>query len=114
MAPDNGPMARVRALRANDAPRRPPIRVTGGQRVRVGERDSTWPAFVFVTTEDGGSGWVPSRHIDTSSDPPVMLAPCDTTELPTSPGEVLAVQGPRRSERMDLGPQLRWPGRLGA
>jgi uncharacterized protein YgiM (DUF1202 family) len=59
--------------------------------VRVGARDTTWPAFVFVTTEDGRSGWVPSRHIDTSSAPPVMLVPYDTSELPTSAGEVLAV-----------------------
>jgi hypothetical protein len=83
-------MARVRAFRAHEVPSRPPIRVGEGQHVEVGERDTTWPAFVFITTEDG-SGWAPSRHIDTSSDPPVMLASYDTTELPASAGDVLTV-----------------------
>jgi SH3 domain len=83
-------MARVRVLSAHEVPQRPPIRVAAGQHVEVGERDTTWPAFVFITTEDG-SGWVPSRHIDTSSDPPVMLAPYDTTELPARAGDMLTV-----------------------
>ena len=83
-------MTTVRAARAHDVPDRPPIRLAAGQPVHVGERDTTWPAFVFVTTGDG-AGWVPARHIDTGSSPPVMFAPYDTTELPTSAGDVLTV-----------------------
>jgi hypothetical protein len=64
--------------------------VAAGQQVQVGERDTTWPAFVFVTTADG-SGWVPARHIDTGADPPVMLEPYDTSELATEAGEMLTV-----------------------
>ena len=80
----------VRAVKAHVIPGRPPIRVTAGQRVRAGERDTTWPAFAFVTTGDG-SGWVPARYIDTSAEPAVMLAPYDTTELATTAGELLTV-----------------------
>lgn len=83
-------MTTVRAIQAHEVPERPPIRLAAGQSVRVGERDTTWPAFVFVSTEDG-AGWVPARHIDTGSIPPVMLAPYDTTELPTNAGDVLTV-----------------------
>ncbi len=83
-------MSMVRAVEAHEVPGRPPLRVAAGQRVQAGERDTTWPAFVLVSAEDG-SGWVPGRHIDTSSQPPVMLASYDTTELRTNVGELLTV-----------------------
>lgn len=60
---DTGEMVTVRAAKAHAIPGRPPIQVTAGQRVQVGERDSTWPAFAFVTTGDG-SGWVPNDTIE--------------------------------------------------
>jgi hypothetical protein len=83
-------MAEVRVIRVHEIPRRPPIQVAAGQQVQVGERDTTWPAFVFVTTGEG-SGWVPWRYVDTDSAPAVMLAPYDTTELPAQAGDVLTV-----------------------
>src|ERR1700735_3345951 len=83
-------MAMMRAVKAHPIPQRPPIRVAAGQRVQIGARDTTWPAFVLVTTSDG-EGWVPARHVDTGSSTPVMRAPYDTTELPTSAGEMLTV-----------------------
>jgi hypothetical protein len=83
-------MTTVRAVKAHAIPGRPPIQVTPGQNVQAGEHDTTWPAFVFVTANDG-SGWVPARHIDASSEPAVVLAPYDTTELATIVGEPLTV-----------------------
>jgi hypothetical protein len=58
--------------------------------VQAGQRDTDWPAFVFITTEDG-AGWVPERHLDTSADPAVVITAYDTTELATTAGEELAV-----------------------
>ena len=87
---DTDEMTTVRAVKAHEIPGRRPIQVAAGQRVQVGSQDTTWPAFVFVTT-DHGSGWVPARHIDASSGPAVMLAPYDTTELATTVGELLTV-----------------------
>lgn len=90
MTRDTGEMTMVRAVKAHIIPVRSPIQVTPGQKVRVGRRDTTWPAFAFVTTDDG-SGWVPARHIDVSSEPAVVLAPYDTTELAAAVGELLMV-----------------------
>ena len=59
-----------------------------GQQVQAGQHDTDWPAFVFVTTDDG-SGWVPKRYLDTSSDPVVVVTAYDTTELATAAGEEL-------------------------
>jgi len=87
-------MKQVRAVRAHVIPDRPPISVAAGERVKVGERDTTWPAFAFVNTTDG-SGWVPARHIaydgGQATGNGVMLEPYDTTELATEADEVLTV-----------------------
>lgn len=83
-------MRRVVARIAHEIPDRPPIQVSVGERVDVGERDTQWPEFVFVTTAQG-SGWVPARHLSGTSDNAVVRTGYDTTELPTHVGEVLDV-----------------------
>jgi variant SH3 domain-containing protein len=83
-------MRRVVAMVAHEIPDRPPLRVSVGQRVDVGDRDTEWPEFVFVTCRQG-SGWVPARHLSASSGSAVVHTEYDTTELPTHVGEVLDV-----------------------
>ncbi len=83
-------MTRLRATVAHLIPERPPIHVVPGQCVRAGQRDTQWPAFVFVTTDDG-AGWVPERYLDTSSDPAVVITGYETTELATIAGEELTL-----------------------
>jgi hypothetical protein len=85
---ENASMTRLRATASHQIPDRPPIQVVPGQQVRVGQRDTEWPAFVFITTGTG-AGWVPERYLDTSSDPAVALTSYDTTELATTAGEEL-------------------------
>jgi hypothetical protein len=81
-------MTRLRATTAHTIPERPPIQVSPGQQVQTGRRDDEWPAFVFVTTDDG-AGWVPERYLDMSCDPVVVTTGYDTTELATVTGEEL-------------------------
>jgi hypothetical protein len=83
-------MTRLRATAAHVIPERSPIRLVPGQRVRAGRHDTQWPAFVFVTTDDG-AGWVPERLLDISSDPAVVIVGYDTTELATTAGEELTL-----------------------
>ena len=89
-ARENDSVTRLRATAAHTIPERPPIRVTPGQRVQAGQRDTDWPAFVFITTDDG-AGWVPGRHLDTSADPAVVITAYETTELATIAGEELTL-----------------------
>ena len=89
-ARENDSMTRLRATAAHTIPQRPPIRVTPGQRVQAGQQDTDWPAFVFITTDDG-AGWVPGRHLDTSADPAVVITAYETTELATIAGEELTL-----------------------
>jgi hypothetical protein len=81
---------RVVAVEAHAIPERPPVGLEVGDVVTVGRRDDEWPAFVFVTGERG-SGWVPARHLSADAGRAVVVTPYDTTELPTSAGDVLEV-----------------------
>lgn len=69
-------------------PKRAPLKLTAGDIVTVGERDTEWPAFVFVTALHG-TGWVPSRHIDMAEATATMRTAYDTRELPASRGETV-------------------------
>jgi len=71
-------------------PARAPLVVRPGEVVQVGDRDTEWPAFVFVTTAHG-TGWVPARHIDVDGPSGVVRVGYDTTELPAEAGEVVEV-----------------------
>jgi hypothetical protein len=84
------------ARRTHRIPGRTPIRIDVGDRVEVGERDTEWPEFVFVTT-DAGSGWVPARYLSSDSGKAVVEVAYDTTELEVSPGDALTVL--RRDDR---------------
>lgn len=74
----------------HEIPERPPLAVRPGDVVHVGERDTQWPAFTFVTATQG-TGWVPVRHIDVDGSVGVMRVGYDTTELPVASGESVDV-----------------------
>lgn len=80
----------VKAISAHEIPERKPIEVRPGEVVGVGRRDTTWPAFVYVTA-GSGEGWVPARHLDIEGSRGVVVEGYDTTELATSVGEMLEV-----------------------
>jgi len=79
---------RVVAAEPHTVSERPPIRVAAGDVVEVGDRDTDWPAFVFVTAANG-AGWVPSRYLSADAGRALVVTPYDTTELATEAGQVL-------------------------
>ena len=81
---------RARTTSAHEIPARIPIQLGIGEPVVVGERDTEWPEFVFVTT-GAGSGWVPARHLSADSGAAVVEEPYDTTELEVAAGEEVTV-----------------------
>lgn len=85
------PPTRVVAIVDHEPPSRAPLRLQVGETVTVGERDTEWPEFVFVTIPAGGEGWVPARYLSSDAGRATMTAAYDTTELPTSTGEHLTV-----------------------
>lgn len=83
-------MVAVRATADHEIPSRAPLRIAPGDRVRVGERDTEWTAFVLVTA-DAGEGWVPSRHLSDERPEATVIAAYDTQELPVTAGDELEV-----------------------
>jgi uncharacterized protein YgiM (DUF1202 family) len=87
-------MAKVRVTAEHRPSTMPPIKVRPGDRVFVHERDSEWPAFVKVTRTDGGSGWVPSRHLSAMTGEASVMTAYDTQEVAGRLGEILTVIEP--------------------
>ena len=81
---------RARACSHHEVPDRPPLRLVPGERVRAGERDDQWPAFVFVSGARG-EGWVPARHLSGNGGEVIVLTAYDTTELPVDVGDEVDV-----------------------
>jgi len=81
---------RARTVAKHEIPERPPIRLDVGEPVIVGDRDTDWPEFVFVTTS-GGSGWVPARHLSSDHGAALVEVAYDTTELAVAAGEGVEV-----------------------
>lgn len=71
-------------------PDRAPLRLSPGNVVRVGDHDTEWPAFVFVTAPHG-TGWVPARHLEIDGSKGAVRVAYDTTELPATVGEIVDV-----------------------
>jgi Variant SH3 domain len=84
-------MRRVIVRTPHEAPEEPPVWLSAGEQVRVGERHEEWPEFVSVSCAGGGRGWVPARHLSQSHGDAVVVEAYDTTELSTEEGDVLEV-----------------------
>ncbi len=81
---------RAQAPRGHEVPDRPPLILSKGESVTVGDRDTTWPAFVFVVSSHG-EGWIPSRNLSADSGTAVVEVGYDTTELALAAGEEVSV-----------------------
>ena len=81
---------RARTPQGHEIPSRPPLVVSEGESVAVGDRDTTWPAFVFVVSS-WGEGWVPSRNLSADSGEAFVKVDYDTTELALVAGQEVSV-----------------------
>lgn len=85
------PPTDVMAIVDHEPPDRAPLHLEVGDPVIVGDPNTEWPAFVFVTTPAGGEGWVPARCVSSESGRATVTSAYDTTELRTFAGEQLTV-----------------------
>ena len=84
-------MQRARVIAAHRAPDRPPINVSAGDTVTLGQRDSDWPQFVWTTLGQGPGGWIPAILFDREVGEATALGDYDTRELGTEIGELITV-----------------------
>jgi len=84
--------ARARFLARHVPPARPPLKVSAGDHLRVGELSEEWPAFRWCSDERGRGGWVPVRYLSHLADgEATALRDYDATELAAIEGEIVSV-----------------------
>jgi hypothetical protein len=81
---------RAHAPHGHEIPNRPPLVLSGGETVIVGERHAIWPAFVYVVSPSG-EGWVPSRYLSAGTGEATVEVAYDTTELALAAGQEVSV-----------------------
>ncbi len=68
-----------------------PIRMKAGDELSIGAKESEWPGWIWCTSRDGKSGWVPAKYVDRQSNTGVALYDYDARELSVSAGQVLSL-----------------------
>lgn len=66
-----------------------PLIISAGDQLRIGERESEWPGWLWCTTEQGISRWVPQAYVAREGDTALVLNDYDATELSVRAGEGL-------------------------
>lgn len=66
-----------------------PVRFQAGETVRVGERDTEWPEFLWATDGSGRSGWVHERFLAATTGEATALQDYDARELDAEAGDVV-------------------------
>lgn len=84
-------MRQARVTAAHRSPARPAIRVNSGDQVTLGERDTEWPAFTWVTLANGLGGWMPATIFTVAGERATALQDYDTRELDVDEGEVVVL-----------------------
>ena len=68
-----------------------PPKAKAGDMLRPTPKDSEWPGWIWCTSEDGNSGWLPESYVDISDNNCTMRRDYDATELTISAGDRLTV-----------------------
>ncbi|WP_084104043.1 SH3 domain-containing protein [Demequina sp. NBRC 110056] len=84
------PGQRRRIVADHEIPERAALRIEPGDVVEVGDRDTEWPAFTFVSA-DAGAGWVPERHLSAARPRAVVQVAYDTQELAVAAGDEVEI-----------------------
>jgi hypothetical protein len=66
-----------------------PLVVSRSERLRCERKKTQWEGWLWCTTPDGRTGWVPEPWVQVEGDSGVMVRDYDATELTVEPGEVL-------------------------
>ncbi|HEX6506587.1 MAG TPA: SH3 domain-containing protein [Chloroflexota bacterium] len=80
------------ATAAYEAVYRDSIVLKAGDVIAVGERDTEWPEFVWCTSRDGKTGWVPESAFERHGATGIAARDYTAAELSVQIGDVLTVE----------------------
>jgi hypothetical protein len=66
-----------------------PLVVAEGTRLHFERRPTKWEGWLWCTTAEGESGWVPEAWVELEGEHCIMLRAYDTTELSVNPGDAI-------------------------
>jgi len=68
-----------------------PLRLRQNDQLRLGEKESEWPGWLWCTDQNSNSGWVPENYVRIAGDKGVMTCDYDATELTVQPGDQVTI-----------------------
>ncbi len=84
-------MKTARVLSAYQRAYADPIRMQAGEALSLGDKKSEWPGWIWCTSRDGKSGWVPAKYVERQGNAGVALCDYDAAELSVRAGQVLSL-----------------------
>lgn len=83
---------KARVVKEYEASDPNPLVIKAGEKLWVGVRDTTWPAFVRCRNHAGNEGWVPDRYLEIDGKDGVARVDYSAVELTVSGGEILFLE----------------------
>jgi uncharacterized protein YgiM (DUF1202 family) len=68
-----------------------PLKLKAGDEVKVEEKKSEWPGWLWCTDRNGNAGWIPGDYIERDGDTGTLRVDYDATELTVEAGDELEV-----------------------
>ncbi|MFH1011635.1 MAG: SH3 domain-containing protein [bacterium] len=92
MPRENSTIRKVRVVTAHIATYADTLRAKRGELLTCGRRDDEWPGWLWCTSAEGKSGWVPESYLRIAEARATVLRDYDASELTVSSGEILHVE----------------------
>ncbi|MFH1312316.1 MAG: SH3 domain-containing protein [Candidatus Eisenbacteria bacterium] len=68
-----------------------PLRLRAGDEVKVADKKSEWPGWLWCSDSNGNAGWIPGLYVERSGDTGALLVDYDATELTVEAGDEVEV-----------------------
>jgi uncharacterized protein YgiM (DUF1202 family) len=70
-----------------------PLKLKVGDEVKVEDRESEWPGWLWCTDRTGNAGWIPGLYVERDGDTGTLRVDYDATELTVEAGDEVEVLG---------------------
>lgn len=69
-----------------------PLRLQRDDVVRIEEKESEWPGWIWCISKEGKEGWIPYNYLDIQGNIAKLTQNYDATELTVTLGEELIIE----------------------
>jgi uncharacterized protein YgiM (DUF1202 family) len=69
-----------------------PLLIKKGESLRIENKKSEWPGWVWCINNDGNEGWIPKSYLKLKGKQYIVIKDYDATELTVSKGQELLIE----------------------